>query len=256
MAWWCLSAAILALGVSAAPAQAPAAPPPPAAEERPAKPADTRLSPARLDRISAAFLGAAYGHDAAAWPARVDCQTFIELVLARALARTPAEYVPTLNRIRYRNGVVKEEERYVYVIPDWTRGDWPARDVTQEVAEGRSALMTKIIDRAAFFRRPELAHRGGYVARERVDTPYIPRETAASRDYPDGSIAIFVQQREGIVAAHCGWLFRRGAVTLLRHASQTRHMVIEEPLAVYLARAPRNFVGLKVLVTDLSHWRD
>ena len=57
---------------------------------------------------------------------------------------------------------------------------------------------SKIIDRARFFRRYGLAHRGGYFAPERVDTPYIPLSQSAGLQYPDGSIVVFVQRRPGI----------------------------------------------------------
>jgi hypothetical protein len=215
---------------------------------------DPRLAPLRLAKLSASHFGVPYGHDAAVHPRRLDCQTYIEQVMAEALSPSPAEFERTLNRIRYRNGVVRMEERLVYVIPDWLRGDWPARDVTAAIAGDRSASMTKVIDRARFFGVLSLAHRGGYVAREQVNTPYIPRAAAAGLDYPDGSIAIFVQQRAGIVAGHCGFLFRRNGTTVLRHASQTRGAVIQEPLADYLARMPSYFLGLKVLQPDGSRW--
>jgi hypothetical protein len=216
---------------------------------------DPRVSPANLDRLSALSLGVPYGHDGSAHPHRLDCQTYVEHVMAKALTPSNAAFEETLDRLRYRSGVAKPEERLVYPIPDWLEGSWPARDVTLEVAGQTAPQMKKVIDRARFFRRLELAHRGGYFARQEVQTPYIPIAAAAGKEYPDGAIVIFVQQRPGIVAAHCGFLFQREGVTWLRHASQTRHAVIQEPLAAYLQRAPTYVVGLKVLLPDTSRWQ-
>jgi N-acetylmuramoyl-L-alanine amidase-like len=215
---------------------------------------DPRVSPANLDRVSALSLGVPYGHDGNAHPHRLDCQTYVEHVLAKALTPSNADFEATLDRLRYRSGVAKPEERLVYPIPDWLEGTWPARDVTLDVAGQTAPQMKKVIDRARFFRRLELAHRGGYFARQEVQTPYIPIASAASKEYPDGAIVIFVQQRPGIVAAHCGFLFQRDGATWLRHASQTRRAVIQEPLAAYLQRAPSYVVGLKVLVPDTTRW--
>jgi len=122
------------------------------------------------------------------------------------------------------------------------------------MAQRAAPVMSKVIDRARFFRRYDLAHRGGYFAPERVDTPYIPLSQAAGLEYPDGSIVVFVQRRPGIVAAHCGFLFVRNGVTYLRHASQTRHAVIQEPLSNFIQRAPAYMIGLKVLRPDASAW--
>jgi len=224
-----------------------------------AVPSDPRLSPAKLARLSASKFGVPYGHDGGVHPLRFDCQTYVEHVMAMALSPSADRFEATLNRLRYRDGVVKEVERYVYPIPDWTSGHWPARDVTQLVLAQRTSLrlaprMTKIIDRARFFRRYDLAHRGGYFAPERVNTPYIPMSEAAGLEYPDGSIVVFVQKRPGIVAAHCGFLFRRNGVTYLRHASQTRHAVVQEPLAAFVQRAPAYMIGLKVLQPDAAGW--
>ena len=130
------------------------------------------------------------------------------------------------------------------------------KHLTAELVGDQAATMSKVIDRARFFGILSLAHRGGYVARETVNTPYIPRAAAFGPPYPDGSIAIFVQQRAGIVAGHCGFLFRRNGMTVLRHASQTRGAVIQEPLATYLHRMPSYFLGLKVLMPDARRWEE
>src|SRR5207237_5032100 len=105
---------------------------------------------------------------------------------------------------------------------------------------------TRLGDTPPSSRRYDRANSGDYSAPERVDTPYIPLSQSAGLQYPDGSIVVFVQRRPGIVAAHCGFLFVRGGIATLRHASQTRHAVIQEPLANFLQRAPAYILGLQV----------
>ena len=52
------------------------------------------------------------------------------------------------------------------------------------------------------------------------------------------------------------FLFKRGGTTYLRHASQTKGAVTQEPLADFLTRAPARFLGLKVLLPDFTRWED
>jgi hypothetical protein len=49
-----------------------------------------------------------------------------------------------------------------------------------------------------------------------------------------------------------GLLFRKQGTVILRQASQTRKRVIDEPLMSYLKRAPRSFIGIKVLAPDVT----
>jgi D-alanyl-D-alanine carboxypeptidase/D-alanyl-D-alanine-endopeptidase (penicillin-binding protein 4) len=180
----------------------------------------------------------------------VDCQTFVEQVLAEAEAREPADVLPLLTRIRYRDGIIGFGTRNHYMISDWLpHNGWLVRDLTARIGGGEARGMEKVIDRAAFFRArgaPELGH--GLLP-ERSRTLCIPRAALAgiAGRIPDGAILIWVQDRPGIIAAHCGFAIRRtDGLLLFRHASERRGQVIDESLQDYVRRAPVRIVGVKV----------
>ncbi|HEU4751695.1 MAG TPA: N-acetylmuramoyl-L-alanine amidase-like domain-containing protein, partial [Armatimonadota bacterium] len=89
---------------------------------------------------------------------------------------------------------------------------------------------------------------------ETVQAGYIPREVVPSviGKIPSGTIGLFVLDKPDIVAGHLGFLFRKDGQLLLRHASQTRKEVIEEPLTTYLQRAPKRFIGMEILQPDVA----
>lgn len=229
----------------------------------PGHPARTTDLARRIVVVSARYLGTPYrldplgeGPSAAPDPdplvchTAVDCQTFVEQVLAEAIASRPSDMLPLLTRIRYRDGVIGFGTRNHYMVTDWLpRNRWCLRDVTGLLGVKKVRAMEKVIDRGAFFRArgaPELAR---HAAPERSRSLYIPRGAVQGmmQQIPNGAVLILVQDRPGIIAAHCGLAVRQGNGALLfRHASQRRRRVVDEPLTEYLRRAPARIVGLKV----------
>jgi hypothetical protein len=193
----------------------------------------------------------------------VDCQTYVEQVLAEAIAPRPTDVLSCLTRIRYRDGVVGFGTRNHYMVSDWLpRNRWLVHDVTDEVGGNRTRPMEKRIDRAAFFRAHGAPELGRGIPPERSRTSYIPRAAlpAVAARIPTAAVLIWVQDRPGIIAAHCGFAIRdaRGAL-LLRHASERLGRVIDEPLLAFAQHASRHIVGVKVCVAapllDTSHSR-
>jgi len=219
----------------------------------------------RLEAISRAYLGVPYrldclgegsGPDTDPLFTRksVDCQTLVEQVMAEAIAPWVGGQQSAVRLTRYHGGKVRLENRYHYCIPDWLENPWPVADITSRIAPKVGRTVNRRIDLPTF-----LASRGGNprlspAAAQTVREAYIPRARVAAVEgrIPDGSIGVFVLGKPGIVSGHLGFLFRKKGVLLLRHASQTRKKVIEEPLAVYLGRAPAKFIGMKVLQPDVS----
>lgn len=238
----------LALGAAAAPAR------------------DELVAPARLDKISRAYLGTPYFLDAlgeASGPDRdplftrkqVDCQTLVEQVMSEAIAPGVGGQDRAVRLVRYHAGKVSLENRYHYCIPDWLTNPWPARDITARVGGKGLLPLHRTIDLPRF-----LASRGGNPAlspvkgTESVRAACIPRARVASLPprVVDGTIAVWVLNKPGIVAGHVGFLFNRGGRIVFRHASQRRKQVIDQPITEYLARAPRNVMGLIVLQPTMA----
>jgi hypothetical protein len=180
----------------------------------------------------------------------VDCQTFVEQVLAEALAARPDAVLPLLTRIRYRDGVVGFGTRNHFMVSDWLpHNRWLIRDRTGGVGDRAARVMVKLIDRAAFFRARGAPESGQGIPPQRDRTLYIPRAAlpAVAARIPDAAVLIWVQDRPGIIAAHCGFAVRRADGSLLfRHASERRGRVLDEPLLSFARHAPARFVGLKV----------
>jgi hypothetical protein len=239
-----------------------------------------RLTPAALTQrivaISARYRGTLYRRDPLGeGPAGtvdrdplicttgVDCQTYVEQVLAEAIAPRPTDVLACLTRIRYHDGVVGFGTRNHFMVSDWLpHNRWLVHDVTDEVGGNRTRPMEKRIDRAAFFRAHGAPELGRRVPPERSRTTYIPRAAlgAMAARIPTAAVLIWVQDRPGIVAAHCGFAIRDGnGALLLRHASERLGRVVDEPLLEFAQHASRHIVGVKVCraepLLDTGHSR-
>jgi len=231
---------------------------------RPAAPRPSAVAPDRLEALSRRYLGVPYkldclgegsGADADPLFTRdyADCQTLVEQVLAEAIAGSPKDLDAAVRQVRYQGSRVSLETRLHYCIPDWITQPWPARDISANVGGASLQFTRRTIDRAALL-EPRLGGRKLNIPVQTVATGYIPRASVADVEsrIPHGSIGMFVLDNPNIVIGHLGFLFRKDGTLLLRHASQTRKQVIDEPLSDYLARAPKRFIGLKVLLPDVA----
>jgi len=223
------------------------------------------VAPARLEALSRSYLGTPYKLDCLGegkGPDRdplftrkyADCQTLVEQVMAEAIAESPRDLPRAVRLVRYRDSEVRLESRHHYCIPDWLENPWPARDATSAVGGRSVRSVRRQIDRFALLASRTGGTDAAVPEAQRLDTGYIPRASvgALSSRIPSGSIAVFVVNRPGIVAGHVGFLFRTKEGLVLRHASQVRKRVVDEPLSRYLSRAPRSFIGLKVLQPDVA----
>lgn len=224
------------------------------------------VAPARLDRISRQYLGTPYRLDCLGEGCApdtdpqftrkyADCQTLVEQVMAEAVAPYVGGLDAAGRLIRYHGGRVRIEDRYHYCLPDWLTNAWPARDITAAIGGAAAMPLRRRIDRPALLAargaNPKLSPTGPEV----VDTTYIPLSsvTRVSARIPSGTIAAWVSRKPGVVAGHLGFLFRNPKGDLiLRHASQRKKRVIDQPLSEFVRQASRSFIGLKVLQPDVQ----
>lgn len=245
---------ILAFGVGRPAASAPVSPVPASA-----------VAPARLEAISRRYLGTPYRLDCLGEGCQpdadpqftrkyADCQTLLEQVFAEALAPYTGGLDAAGRLVRYHGGRVRIEDRYHYCLPDWLNNPWPARDITASVGGAHVQPLHRRIDRPAL-----LASRGADVRlsptpAQDVSTNYIPwgRIAAIAARIPDGTIAAWVSRKPVVVAGHLGLLFRKNGVVVLRHASQRKMRVIDQPLLDFVKNGSKSFIGLKVLQPDVA----
>lgn len=215
----------------------------------------------RFVQASALFLGTKYdggplGEGDAGGPDpdprvcfdRVDCVTYLEQCLALALCREAGRSVPmrdpylaTLDRIRYRDGVVDYADRNHFTSLDWMPANaWLVEDVTARVGGDAVVPVTRTIDRAAFLREHGVEPRPGRDDARTITMSMIPRAKAqaVSPAIESGDLVFWAGKKDGILIVHTGLAVRRAdGVLLFRHASSKAGAVTEEPLADYAAAA-------------------
>jgi hypothetical protein len=184
----------------------------------------------RLDEVSSRLLGTPYCSDPLGGsPGETDppafslhcfdCVTYVETAVALALSHTPDEYVQHLTMLRYRGGSLFWADRLHYF------------SLWLESNEEKGVLEILV---------PE-----ENVIREqkRLETvPGLPIMHTVIEAHPWDAIVIdaqasiigFVSRRSELDVFHVGILADEGR--LLRHASESAGMVIEEPLNQFVAR--------------------
>lgn len=178
---------------------------------------------------------------------RSDCLTFCEHTYALALARDWWSYLRTLQRIRYRDGVISLLARNHFTEADWNRNNaFLLEDVTALLGAGRAARpFQQVCKRAAFFARHGI---GQDIPDETISDVYIPSDEvpAVLAELRDADfVNIMRGQPAAPFAGHTGLITHApdGSVNFL-HSAQPA--VCEQPLLEYLA-SDRRCVGIKVL---------
>jgi hypothetical protein len=197
----------------------------------------------RIDFISSALIGTRYrGYTLIGGPRRkekfvrrddaFDCVTFCETVLAAAIAKEPGEFDAMLRTIRYHNGVVAWRERNHYFF------EWGQHNVENKTC--RWVAMDGSID----IQKTVNAQRG--LGRRKFPMTVIPRDTllANKAQLAAGDIIGFVTQRKNLDYFHVGFVAFGDGELLLRHASQTRRRVLDEPLDRFLKKYRVRYVTL------------
>jgi hypothetical protein len=193
---------------------------------------------ARIAAISHGLLGARYrGHTLIGGPKRsevfvtredgFDCVTFCETVLAAALSRQQADFVPALRMIRYHDGIVTYYARNHYFH------EWCARNVANGLCGDVELPGAVTIEKTVTWHR-EFGPR-------HFTMRVIPAESVLDNRamLRSGDIAGFVARRSNLDYFHTGFvMFGAKGDFLLRHAAQSRGRVLDEPMA-HFVRANR-----------------
>ena len=130
-----------------------------------------------------------------------------------------------MRTIRYHNGVVAWRERNHYFF------EWGQHNVDNKTCR-RIAM-----DGAVELQKTVYWHRE--LGRRRFAMTVIPRATllANKRQLATGDIVGFVTQRPNLDYFHVGFVaFGDGGELLLRHASQSRHRVLDESMERFLTK--------------------
>jgi len=193
---------------------------------------------ARLDRLSARFLGRPYlaftligdattPEQPVARLDGFDCVTYAESVLALARSRTQADFWPALRALRYDDGRLDWEARN-HFMNRWierNRRDGRVRPVLPEAVVATGEVRT-------------LDLLPGYPA-QRWPVAYVPVSAleALAEVAEMGDVVAFVSRKPNLDTFHVGLLVPPdGAAPLrVRHAGRRAGRVVEQPLHEFIA---------------------
>jgi hypothetical protein len=198
----------------------------------------------RIDFISAALRGLPYRGDTLIGGPRkpekfvvrddaFDCVTYCETVLAAAIVRDAGEFDAALRAIRYYNGVVKWDQRNHYFF------EWCQHNVENKtcrwLAINGAVELRKTVDTQKGLRKRKFVMRA------------IPQKVflANKAMLQTGDIVGFVSQQPGLDYFHTGFVaFAKDGTLLLRHASESRHHVLDERMDRFVTNSRVRYVTL------------
>lgn len=197
----------------------------------------------------------------------LDCTTFVETVMALAItvgeSRTSwRDFIHTLERIRYRRGVLDGYSSRLHYISDWIidnahRGNFV--EVTNRFPA--HSYTVKSIDYMSTHRNSYSALRDSveYEKIKRVEIgyrnhrfPYIKttdlRKKKTLESFKEGDIVALTTKINGLDVSHLGLITLVDGVPHLMHASMKAKKVIIDPLPIheYVAKS-KSLTGLRVI---------
>jgi len=198
----------------------------------------------RIGFISRALLGTTYkGYTLVGGPERAerfvmrddafDCVTFCETVLAASLAHDIGDFEQALRNIRYHNGVVSWRARNHYYY------EWSQHNVENKTCRPVA------LDGAITFNKTVYWHRD--LGRRKFQMSVIPRAKflAGRQQLATGDLVGFVTTRPNLDYFHIGFVaFGDKGELLLRHASRSRHRVLDESMESFTAYNRVRYVTL------------
>lgn len=194
-----------------------------------------RSAASRIDTLSHHFLGYRYKANPligsfntpevfTASLSGFDCVTYVEIILALARASTPDEFTQRLQRIRYEDGRIEWTRRNHYMT-GWIRNN----------TRGGVVRLISMPPKATVTRSRVLNLLPG-LAPKRIRVKCIPKSDIhrIERSLETGDLIFFASTRKNLDIFHCGIIVRNGTTLLMRHASRSRGLVVEQNLNEFL----------------------
>ena len=210
----------------------------------------------RIERLSQVFLGTPYGElplgegsgiePQPRWRVdKVDCQTYVETVLAMANARSLDEARHVLDDIRY-NGEPSFENRNHFTEAQWLPVNIQKGYFTDEVPvlDGRAPTETLTLIHAQWSKVPVLRRLAGIhnIPDGKYMVRYLPLDELRShvKNIESGTIIMVVREHDPnriVRISHMGFVVKGANGWMVRHASTgPEHAVIEVPFGEYVQK--------------------
>lgn len=240
--------------------------------------------PQRIEKLSAVFLNQSYQLEPLGEGINgeynqkplyrldaFDCETYVDTVIALALAKNLAMFQLWINHIRYKNGIVDFQHRNHFTSADWIPNNQKLgilKDLTTTIAGSGGQISTVYINRQNWYRhlplarieQPTLSHAERFRKWQQLRAlgnkqqniisklTYVPLKTILNNpqimnQIPSGALIFLVLKNphaKRILGtenniSHMGFVIRKDNQLYLRAASIYAHAVFDVPLQPYLA---------------------
>src|ERR1019366_4131607 len=194
-----------------------------------------RCAGSRIDVLSRHFLGYSYKPNPLIGSADTvevftasldgfDCVTYIETIVAIARASNVDDFTEWLRRIRYERGRIQWERRNHYMTL------WIRNNVREGIIRPVSMPAVPIVIRERVLNVVQ----GLAAQRTRVKCVPKPRLPRLEPHLQSGDLIFFVSTRKNLDVFHAGIIVRDGKKILMRHASRSQGLVVEQELSEFL----------------------
>jgi N-acetylmuramoyl-L-alanine amidase-like protein len=153
-----------------------------------------------------------------------DCVTYIETILALTRAASVDHFVEYLRKIRYEEGRIQWARRNHYTTA-WIRNNVRERTIKPISARG----VPVVIRERTLNIVPGLAARCAHI--KCVPKSAMPR---LAKYLHTGDLIFFVSTRKNLDVFHAGILIRTDQRLIMRHASRSEGLVVEQELSGFL----------------------
>lgn len=190
---------------------------------------------ARLDRFSEAFLARPYVvNPLGGGPGQpevltasleaFDCVTYMETVLALALSLDAQEFLDSLRRIRYEGGEIDWNRRNHY-MSDWVANNESAGFVRYLTSGPLAQTVTRRLSVIRDLPPKQVSF--GLYRKQKIASIADQIET--------GDLILFASAKRNLDFFHTGLLIARGREIMMRHATRSEGLVVEQPLPDFLS---------------------
>jgi hypothetical protein len=226
----------------------------------------------RIDVLSALFLGVPYTDlplgdgDKGPEPGPlfrtdgVDCQTYVETVLAMANAHSLDQAKAILDDIRYADGKPSFQSRNHFTEAQWLPANARKGYLADEVPslDKRAPTETLVLDRSQWTQVPGLKRlTTADVPDGKYRVRYLPLDRVERRanQLVPGTIVMVVRENDPnrvVRITHMGFVLKTDAGLVVRHAStSSERAVLDEPLGAFVQRQ-REYKKWKVIGVALA----
>ena len=195
----------------------------------------SRSAGSRIEILSRHFLGQPYQINSLIGSAETpevftasldafDCVTYMETVLALALASNADDFTKWLRKIRYEDGRIAWKRRNHYMT-GWLRNN---------VRSGAVRRLESPDVRVVVKERTLSVVQGLTPVRARFSCVPKPAIGRLVRHLETGDLIFFASTRKHLDVFHCGVIVRDKERVLVRHASRSKGSVVEQDLNEFL----------------------